>query len=511
MAKRKAGDMEQEAEQSTVPSTCISKALYRLLRGINIPIDRIKKVASTYERVAILAGADVSEAHDGVSEEIVAAAVRTLHREWQSDKFKEEDADMMRLCDLWDSTSSHSLQEQDDFLRDSLQAAGSEMPVFKSKEEERAEKQNALVGQCIGFLREAGSRSSHSKLINFHLSQQEGSERQAFSFKLLENVFRAPAVGSLAQYVHLWSAWCDWASKSGLDPYNPDELEVAFFVSSGGGPTGPSGRWRSGLKMARLLGISDEPWTSRYTELAAEIPLKERTSPTTSAPCPTPDDVDMVVTEFMRLTQLPGEQNAAHAVYLGGWLFSSMATLRFDDAAAISVSSMAMVEGDGDPFIVSVIRGGKTARGSLTLAAGVAVYNGVNWGSAYLDLLRKWVPDSKTLFPRCYSKRTGNWAITESYETYQGVNEAMRPLLSAICGKDFSGHSPRHFLPTLAAARAVSKGDRDKLGRWKDKSGSDRYDSLIAATQVRVQREVLDAIAGGWRPPVIPSIQELVN
>ena len=43
----------------------------------------------------------------------------------------------------------------------------------------------------------------------------------------------------------------------------------------------------------------------------------------------------------------------------------------------------------------------------------------------------------------------------------------MPPLsLSAEQARGFSGHSGRHFLPTVARLLGIPKEDRDELGRW---------------------------------------------
>ena len=41
-----------------------------------------------------------------------------------------------------------------------------------------------------------------------------------------------------------------------------------------------------------------------------------------------------------------------------------------------------------------------------------------------------------------------------------------RPLMGEGAHSHFTGHSPRNFMPSVAAAIGISKDDRDFLGRW---------------------------------------------
>ena len=46
----------------------------------------------------------------------------------------------------------------------------------------------------------------------------------------------------------------------------------------------------------------------------------------------------------------------------------------------------------------------------------------------------------------------------------------------------FTGHSPRHWAPSVSAAMGVPKEQRDFLGRWQIQHGSNDY--MLTAAQV---------------------------
>ena len=66
----------------------------------------------------------------------------------------------------------------------------------------------------------------------------------------------------------------------------------------------------------------------------------------------------------------------------------------------------------------------------------------------------------------------------------------------------WSGHSPRHFLPSLAAAIGIEEKKRDFLGRWAAaRQGSTAY--VLTARQIiqQIQAEVCEALLIGKNPP----------
>ena len=502
----------------------ISQALIRILRQAGVKNLVIKRLAQLgVSKVGILAGVDpqllfldddVNQEKEKVENAIEKSAV-VIKSKWQCDIFAREDEPSVVTDELIAEAVQMPADARNEVLQGMLQGLGCQSPAqpaaHSSKEDAKAAQQVKLVQECIKILQDAGSLSGHVHLVDFYLSQEEGSDQRAFALGMLNNLFKKPAVGSLVGYLAKWRAWSEFVKKQ-FQPealFKPSPLEAAMFVASAKGPTGPSGARHSMLAMVELLGLDGSAWEDKYAQLAADIPRIERTEPVKTAPCPSPQDVDRVVDKFMALAESEVESDIAKAIYLGGWLFSCVATLRFDDAIAISVASLESVKNAGGlDFFVSVIRGGKTMKGCCSVAAAVCSWNGVCWADRYLALVKKWIPNSRTVFPRFYNPRKDMWTLSETFENYAGASAAM----SSVFGSLFSGmqeflmHSPRHFLPTLAAARGFPKDDRDKLGRWKQRSGADVYDSVLAATQVRIQSEVVEALAGGWSPPKVPSV-----
>ena len=63
----------------------------------------------------------------------------------------------------------------------------------------------------------------------------------------------------------------------------------------------------------------------------------------------------------------------------------------------------------------------------------------------------------------------------------------------------FTGHSPRNFMPSVAAAIGISKDDRDFLGRWliNRMKGSADYTRTSREVVLRVQQAVCRSILEG--------------
>ena len=78
-----------------------------------------------------------------------------------------------------------------------------------------------------------------------------------------------------------------------------------------------------------------------------------------------------------------------------------------------------------------------------------------------------------------------------------------RPLMGEGAHSHFTGHSPRNFMPSVAAAIGVSKDDRDFLGRWliNRMKGSADYTRTSREVVMRVQQTVCKAILEGKDVP----------
>ena len=78
-----------------------------------------------------------------------------------------------------------------------------------------------------------------------------------------------------------------------------------------------------------------------------------------------------------------------------------------------------------------------------------------------------------------------------------------RLLMGEGAHSHFTGHSPRNFMPSVAAAIGVSKDDRDFLGRWliNRMKGSADYTRTSREVVLRVQQAVCRAILEGKETP----------
>ena len=256
----------------------------------------------------------------------------------------------------------------------------------------------------------------------------------------------------------------------------------------------------------------DVTWLSQLAAMTAELTAEQ--APVKQAPMLT---VAMVMA--LELYVVSEEEPSFLRAIAWVALLMVYCTLRLDDVQGLVPDSMTLTDAgfravlgrtkttgaDRRNYEVPVfLERSTTLTGAAWLEAGFSIVKSWAFSRDYLvpRAQKDWSgptqhyakPEELGLFIRQVYKRLG----TPKFESGKFRTNGQRPLLPESAAVHFTGHSPRNWLPSVAATLGIGKDDRDFLGRWLiGGAGSAEYTRTARQIIHRVQITVCKAICSG--------------